>query len=129
MDEHAMNLRLSRISTLWSQIVQAHAGQASGVTAAQQALMQRYAGAVYRYLVAMVRDPDVAEDLAQDFAVRFLRGDFRRADPDRGRFRDFVKMALRHLVADHHRRHRVRPRRLSDEAPEQEDLSTNPREF
>jgi RNA polymerase sigma-70 factor (ECF subfamily) len=33
-----------------------------------------------------------------------MRGAFRRADPRRGRFRDFLKTALSHLVTDHHRR-------------------------
>ena len=50
-----------------------------------------------------MRDPDVAADLDQEFALRFLRGDLHRADPGRGRFRDFIKRALRNLVIDHHR--------------------------
>jgi RNA polymerase sigma factor (sigma-70 family) len=81
-------------------------------------LMQRYGGAVYRYLLGIVRDADAADDLAQEFALRFLRGDFRRVDPQRGRFRDFVKMALRHLVIDHHRRKRTRPQQLPAHSPE-----------
>jgi RNA polymerase sigma-70 factor (ECF subfamily) len=72
-------------------------------------LMRRYCGAVYHYLLAAVRDPAAAEDLSQEFALRFCRGDFRRADPDKGRFRDFVKTALYHLVVDHHRRLRSAP--------------------
>jgi RNA polymerase sigma-70 factor (ECF subfamily) len=35
-----------------------------------------------------------------------VRGDFKRADPERGRFRDFMKTALFHLVIDHQRRKR-----------------------
>ena len=38
-------------------------------------------GAVYRYLLAGVRDPEIAADLGQEFAVRFLEGRFVRADP------------------------------------------------
>jgi RNA polymerase sigma-70 factor (ECF subfamily) len=90
-------------------IFQAHQGTASAELVAQRLLMQRYCGAVYRYLLGIARDPDVADDLAQEFAIRFLRGDFHRADPERGRFRDFLKMALRHLVVDHHRRKRAQP--------------------
>jgi RNA polymerase sigma-70 factor (ECF subfamily) len=41
--------------------------------------------------------------------LRFLRGDFRRADPQRGRFRDYVKTALIHLVNDYYRAQRERP--------------------
>jgi RNA polymerase sigma-70 factor (ECF subfamily) len=69
--------------------------------------MQRYAGAAYRYLLGSLRDPDAADELTQEFALRFVRGDFRRADPGRGRFRRFVKTALFHMVVDYRkRRHR-----------------------
>jgi RNA polymerase sigma-70 factor (ECF subfamily) len=65
--------------------------------------LERYGGAIGRYLLGAVHDPDAAAELTQEFAVRFLRGDFRRADPGRGRFRDYLKTALIHLVTDHHR--------------------------
>lgn len=119
MDGDNISARLSRMSTCWSQLFEAHQGQSSEKAVAQQALMQRYGGAVYRYLLAMVRDADVADDLAQDFAVRFLRGDFCRVHPERGRFRDFVKTSLRHLVIDYRRRQQARPKpmALDDAAP------------
>src|SRR5262249_42324166 len=63
-------------------------------------------------LRAMVRDDDAAEELTQEFAVRFLRGDFRQADPSRGRFRDLLKRALRHLAIDYWRRQRAEKERL-----------------
>src|SRR5207302_1174530 len=50
------------------------------------------------------------------FALRFVRGDFKRADPSRGRFRAFLKTALYHLVIDYQRRRRHLP--LTPEAPE-----------
>src|SRR5262245_53268672 len=112
MSESDFSSRLSRISTQWSVLFQAHQGQSEEIRTAQRELAQRYCGAVYRYLMGMVRDPDVADDLAQEFAVRFLAGKFRRVDPDRGRFRDFLKTALRHLVADHFRRLRKQPQGL-----------------
>jgi RNA polymerase sigma-70 factor (ECF subfamily) len=46
-----------------------------------------------------------------------MRGAFQRADPRRGRFRDFLKTALGHLVTDHYRRQRRTPR-SSDGIPE-----------
>src|SRR5262249_5246214 len=72
--------------------------------AANRELLLRYYGAVYRYLLGMLRDATAAEELAQDFAVRFLRGDFHQADPGRGRFRDFLKTAVRRQAIDHWRR-------------------------
>ena len=69
-------------------------------------LMCRYAGAVHRYLLKALKDPDAAEELDQEFAVRFLRGDFRHGDPSRGRFRDYVKRAVQNLMKDYYRRRR-----------------------
>ena len=112
MDDRDFELRLSQIRTNWSTLQRAHSDEAEAVSSAQQELMQRYSGAVYRYLVGFLRDYDAADDLAQEFALRFLRGDFRRADPSRGRFRDYVKMVLRHLVADLRRRQLQGPRPL-----------------
>jgi hypothetical protein len=50
--------------------------------------MGSYHRAVHRYLLGALRDEDAAEELFQEFALRFVRGDFRWADRGRGRFRD-----------------------------------------
>ena len=59
-------------------------------------------------------------DLTQEFASRFLRGDFNKANPERGRFRDFLKVSLRNLVMDHFRKQKFArekgPRHLPDES-------------
>ena len=104
MDNEERDQHLSQILTHWSVVFQARQGPASQVTAAQRALMERYGGAVHRYLLGLLRDPDAADDLSQEFAVRFLRGDFKNVEPGRGRFRDFVKQVLRNLTIDHFRR-------------------------
>jgi RNA polymerase sigma-70 factor (ECF subfamily) len=93
-----VNERLSKISTSWSVLRQAHGGDRGDVTTAQQMLMERYGGAVYRYLLAAVGDTAAAEDLTQEFAVSLVRGEFRGAQPERGRFRNYVKGVLFHLV-------------------------------
>jgi RNA polymerase sigma-70 factor (ECF subfamily) len=115
MDDAELNPRLSQITTVWSIIFQAHEGGPESATEAQQRLMQRYGGAVYRYLLHLVRDPNVADELAQEFAYRFVRGDFKRVSPERGRFRNFVRTAVGNLVIDYHRRQRTRPRALPAE--------------
>lgn len=103
MDQTPHDDRLSRISTLWTQLRQAHESGEVAVRARQE-LMHRYCGAAYRYLLKAVRDPHLAEDLSQEFALRFIKGRFKHAAPDRGRFRDYVKTALFHLVDDHYRK-------------------------
>ena len=103
MNQSNEDLRLSRISTLWTVVCQATDPEVA-VQAAQRRLLERYGGAVRRYLLAATRDGEAAEELFQEFAVRFLRGGLRGACPERGRFRDYLKGVLIHLVADHHQR-------------------------
>jgi RNA polymerase sigma-70 factor (ECF subfamily) len=119
MGPNELQQRLSSIKTSWSKLFQAHRGEKDAATAALQQLLLRYYGAVYRYLLGALCDPAAAEELTQEFAVRFLRGDFCRADPRRGRFRDFLKTSLRHLVITHWRDREKAPPPLPPEGPEQ----------
>ncbi len=96
--------RLSQMTTHWTAVIEAHSGTPEQVSPAVSKLMGRYSGAVHRYFLKAVKNPDEAEELDQEFAVRFLRGDFRRSDPDRGRFRDYVKRAVQNMISDHFRR-------------------------
>lgn len=93
--------RLSRIDTLWSLVHRAHGGEPGQAVAD---LFARYGGAVHRYLRASLRDPDAADDLFQEFALRVVRGDFRNADLGKGRFRDYLKTAVIRMMVDHRRR-------------------------
>jgi RNA polymerase sigma factor (sigma-70 family) len=115
LEQKEIGQRLSQINTQWTLILQAHEGQPDSVTAAQQQLLQRYSGAIYRYLLAAVRDANTADELAQEFAYRLVRGDFKRADPRRGRFRDLVKTAVINLYIDYQRRLRTRPQTVAPE--------------
>ena len=112
MDPDPPRSHLSRISTPWTLVRLAHADAEASAAPAQRLLLQRYCGAAYRYLRGALRDEDAALELLQEFVLRFLRGDFRRADPGSGRFRDYLKAALIHLVTDYHREQRARPRPL-----------------
>jgi RNA polymerase sigma-70 factor (ECF subfamily) len=109
--------RLSQISTAWTTFFQAHDGRADAGQEARRRLLELYGVPVYRYLRAAVRDPDAGDELYQEFALRMVRGDFHAASPDRGRFRDFLKTALYHLVVDHHRRQARRPAPLAADDP------------
>jgi RNA polymerase sigma factor (sigma-70 family) len=107
------NHRLSALQTNWSVLFQGQGDSAEAVAAKQQ-LLVRYMRAVRRYLIGAVRDIEVADELAQEFAVRFMRGDLHRADPNRGRFRDFVKGVLFRLIADYYRQQKRAPAGLPD---------------
>jgi RNA polymerase sigma factor (sigma-70 family) len=97
------DLHLSRIQTAWSMVRRAH-GDHTAVQFAQQSLLDRYGGAVRRYALAALRDEDAADEVFQEFALRFVRGDFGAADPGRGRFRAFVKTVVYRLIVDYQRR-------------------------
>jgi RNA polymerase sigma-70 factor (ECF subfamily) len=118
MDQDDLNQRLSRIDTIWTQVIEAHGSKSDDVSRAQQALLKRYHGAVYRYLLGAVRDANAADDLSQEFALRFVRGDFKRAARERGRFRDYVKTALFHLIVDYQKRRQVQAKVLPLENPD-----------
>jgi RNA polymerase sigma factor (sigma-70 family) len=108
--------RISQIQTLWTVVGQAGGdGTTRAVNAAQEQLLERYGKAVYRYLLGAIRDSDAADELYQEFALRFVRGDLAGADPARGRFRDYLKGVLSHLVGDHYRRQRKQPLALNPE--------------
>jgi RNA polymerase sigma factor (sigma-70 family) len=126
LDSEVLNHHLSRIETHWTAVFQAHQGRPAEVAEAQSALMRRYGGAVHRYLLASLRDPEAADDLSQEFALRFLRGDFRNADPGKGRFRDFLKRSIYHLMIDYHRGRRARPQLLDGDAVEPAATDADP---
>jgi RNA polymerase sigma-70 factor (ECF subfamily) len=110
--------RLSRIDTPWSILRRAHDGSDPSIAWARQALLDRYGGAVRRYLRAVLRDEEAADEVFQEFALRLVRGDFHTADPARGKFRNFVKAALHNLIVDYRRKiGRDRGRSLDERSP------------
>ena len=123
MTQDEQGERLSRITTHWTLVDAAHhAPEDEGAAAsARRELMRRYGGAAYRYLLGALKSPEAAEELLQDFSLRFIRGDFRRADPSRGRFRFFLKASLSHLIVDYRKRQRRRPLPLIADGPEAPD--------
>lgn len=105
---HSSPERLSQLTTVWAELRQAHAGPDDQMAFTRRRLLESYRRAVYRYLLGGTRDPEAAEELCQEFALRFLRGDFHTADPRFGRFRDFLKTSLARLISRyHHKRSRL----------------------
>ena len=100
--------RLSQIETLWSMVNQAHQSDEQAAREAQRQLLEKYGGAIKRYLNTRLRDSAVADDIYQDFAVKFVRGDFHKASPEIGRFRTFIRTVLYRQIADYFRRRKRR---------------------
>jgi RNA polymerase sigma factor (sigma-70 family) len=111
---------LSDIDTVWPVLRALQGGTPAEALAAQNAILQRYRPAIYRYLVASLGDPDAADEVCQDFSLRLVRGDFRNADPEKGRFRDLLKTTLYHLIIDYQKKLQRRMSQLPLEGPEPE---------
>jgi RNA polymerase sigma factor (sigma-70 family) len=125
MTDRRSGHNLTNTTTLWGLVREANAGPEEAANRAREVLLERYSGAVYRYLLGALRDPHAADDLSQEFSLRFVRGDFRNANPEKGRFRDLVKTALFHLIVDYQRRQKVGPRSLPpDEIGPAEETAT-----
>ncbi|MFM7071456.1 MAG: RNA polymerase sigma factor [Planctomycetota bacterium] len=88
-DSHAF---LDVISTRWSQVDN------------PPQFVKRYAPAIRRYLVAILKDMDAAEEVSQDFLVRVLDKSFQVDRIKSGRFRDYLKAALRNTAMSYLRR-------------------------
>ncbi len=107
MSEHSV--RLSQIHTLWSVVRTAHGENVQAARPAQEQLLATYGGAARRYLLAALRSEEAADDVFQDFSLKFLRGDFRNVSPEKGKFRQFLKTCLYRLIVDHQRRQKKQP--------------------
>jgi RNA polymerase sigma factor (sigma-70 family) len=107
---------LSLVPTFWSLVYLAYHGPAEIEQVARQQLLERYGEAVLRYLRKLFREPDAVDEVFQEFAVRLLNGDLRGANPEHGRFSNFVKGTLFHLVADYRKQQRRWPGPLPADA-------------
>ena len=60
--------------------------------------LMRYGPAIRKYLDALLKNVHDADEVSQDFLLRVLEHGFAGADPDRGRFRDYLKRAVRNAA-------------------------------
>ncbi|WP_417848882.1 RNA polymerase sigma factor [Thalassoglobus sp.] len=94
--------------TRWSMIQKAHGQSLTGGEEARKYLVMRYSPAIRRYVRAITKDEDQADEIAQDVMVRLLQGDFAGADPQKGRFRDLLKVAIRNMTKNIWTKQKVR---------------------
>ena len=90
--------------THWSVILKAGLHDTEGRNALG-VLCQCYWSPVYFYTRRRGCNPHDAEDLTQAFFARMIERDgFRKATPERGKFRSFLLIALKNFLADEHDR-------------------------
>lgn len=104
LDNEGNHARLSRIETHWSVIRRANVSDREIASSAKHDLIGRYGGAIRNYLGGALKNDDIANELYQDFVLKFLAGELKNISPDKGRFRSFVKTVLFRMVAYHFRK-------------------------
>src|SRR5712691_5453780 len=100
--------RLDEISTEWT------------IISDPAQFVLRYGPAMQLYLVVLLKNRHDAEDVAQEFFMRITRHGFMHARRDRGRFRDYLKVAVRNTALNFLRGKRSANTRLEATAPSRE---------
>lgn len=115
--------RLDEMQTHWTMIRQAHDPADAASREAMRRLVLRYQQAIRRYVGAMLRSDDQADEVVSDIIVKLLQGDFARATPQRGRFRDLLKVSVRNIVCSRWAKQKVAKEVAYDPAllPDQAD--------
>jgi len=94
-------------TTHWSVVLAAGQPDAGVSDQALETLCRTYWFPLYGFIRRKGYAPEDAQDLTQEFFARFLEKEyFRRADPQRGRFRSFLLTSLQHFLI--HEWHRAR---------------------
>ena len=98
-------------TTRWSIVLAAGGPATPDSRNATAALFEQYWYPLYAYLRRAGHQASDAEDLVQGFLLRLLEKDgLQSADPQRGRFRSFLLVALKHFVINEWERRRAQKR-------------------
>jgi RNA polymerase sigma factor (sigma-70 family) len=91
-------------STAWELLTDA-ARRGDGAATARNEFAERYYGAVRAYIAALTHGANQTDDLTQRFfeAVVLSGTLLARADHDKGRFRQYLKQAIRNFLIGEHR--------------------------
>src|SRR5437867_6197716 len=88
-------------TTHWSQVLLARKPDSTQAHEALAKLCQRYWYPLYVFVRRQGQSPEDAQDLVQGFFARLLEKHFLKdADPEKGRFRSFLLIALRRFMAN-----------------------------
>ena len=87
--------------TRWTVVLTAQEKSSPDSAAALEALCRTYWYPLYAFVRRQGHEPHDAEDLTQEFFAHFLQKDYlHAADPEKGRFRTFLRVALRRFLAN-----------------------------
>ncbi len=92
-------------TTHWSVVLAAGREHSPQAAEALETLCRTYWYPLYTYVRRRGHSPEDAQDLTQDFFAHLLAKGFPcGAQPERGKFRSFLLVSLRHFLLDQHRR-------------------------
>ncbi len=95
-------------TTHWSTVLTAGDSASTGSREALEKLCRTYWLPVYAFVRHKGYNVEEAEDLTQGFFEQLVEKELAsRADPERGRFRNFLLKVLTQFLADEHRRERA----------------------
>jgi RNA polymerase sigma-70 factor (ECF subfamily) len=96
--------------TLWTVVLRAKDPAAPDRREALERLFRTYWKPVY-FLIRRTHDAETAQDIAQGFFTAFLEKDFLKSvEREKGKFRTFLCVAVRHYMADEYDRAHARKR-------------------
>ncbi len=99
------------VTTHWSVVLAAKDNASPDAAQALEALCRTYWYPVYAFIRSQGRQPEDAQDLCQEFFARLLEKNFLRlVQPEKGRFRTFLRMALKRFLANEWDRLRAQKR-------------------
>lgn len=92
------------LTTQWTQILNSREGEAEASSETLVTLCQNYHYPVLVFIQNQCRDQDKARDLCQGFFEHMIETKFyRKAVPERGRFRSFILTAVKNYLKNEHR--------------------------
>jgi RNA polymerase sigma factor (sigma-70 family) len=99
------------LTTRWSVVLAARDKASPGSTEALDTLCRTYWHPLYAFIRGSGQTPEDAQDLTQEFFARLLAKDYLQAVvPEKGRFRTFLRMALKRFLANEWDRVRAQKR-------------------
>jgi len=100
-DSEAVRPHSLFLTTRWSMVLNAKDKAAPGSKEALESLCRTYWYPIYAFVRGAGHSPPDAQDLTKQFFVRLLTKDFLRVvTPEKGRFRTFLRMALKRFLAN-----------------------------
>jgi RNA polymerase sigma-70 factor (ECF subfamily) len=114
-------------TTHWTTLLQPINERTEEAQSALNRLFEIYRQPIIHFVRTMARNPQHAEDIAQDFITRILaRGDLVNADRGKGRFRSYLATSIRHYVISHYQAEDATKRRELNNASPLDEMLMEP---